>query len=350
MNSPSSSFSRALPLRRFTRNEAQACSMLAQRALNHTIMIGGSAWQLALEPLHVTPASSGTDWRIDAHWAGAELSITIPAETGASWIRTRFPDIALPTLPPTFSTAALEDVLGDALAALQALGRGPAQIDHLDMAPSERYPALAHHFALTLRQGPQVIHGALATDSLGLMLMAGLVAQLPAFANHLDDDALPILLRAEIGRSVLPTDELSRLTIHDVIRIEHAWVSQGGELWLGQDSFGVRARWDDTQLTITQALGATGLKMPTSDTPESADGAPIAIDRIPVQLTFDLGERSLTLAELKALQPGQALDLGRPLTSPVNIRANGALIGLGALIEIDGSLGITITALAEKTS
>lgn len=349
MKSPSSSFSRALPLRRFTRNEAQAYTMLAQRALKHTVTIGGSAWRLALEPLTATPASSGTDWRIDAQWAGAALSVTVPAETGAIWISTRFADLAPTTLPPAFATAALEEALGDVLASLQALGRGPANIDRLDRASSgEHHPALPHHFAVTLSQGEQVIHGALATDSLGLMLMAGLVAPLPAINNALDDDALPILLRAEIGRSVLPVNELAQLAIHDVLRIEHAWISQDGELWLGQDSFGVRVRRDDTQLTIIQALGATGLKMSPSEPPVSADGESISFDRIPVQLTFDLGERSLTLAELKALQPGQALDLGRPLTSPVNIRANGALIGLGALIEIDGNLGVTITALAEK--
>ncbi len=326
--------------------------MLAQRAFDQTVTLGGAVWRVSLEPLPGEPVSSRTDWRIDAQWAGAALSITLPAETGAIWIRTHFPDLPLPGLPPAFAAAALEEALSDALAAVQALDRGPAQIDRLEMTPSgDRQPPLQHHFALTLKQGQQAVHGALATDSLGLMLMAGLVAQLPAVANGLDDSTLPIMLRAEIGRSVLPAEALARLAIHDVIRIEHAWVSQGGELWLGQESFGVRVRWDDAQLTITQALGATGLKMPTPESPLStdpADGAPIAIDRIPVQLTFDLGERTLALGELKSLQPGQALDLGRPLTAPVNIRANGSLIGFGELIEIDGSLGVTITALAEK--
>jgi type III secretion protein Q len=323
--------------------------MLAQRALNHTVRIGDNDWQLALEPLSVQPSFSHTDWCIDAQWAGAHLSVALPAEAGTVWIKSRFPDLELTTLPVAFATAALEDALNDALTALQALNRGPAQIDRLEMESANSHKSsLEHHFALTLRQGEQAIHGALATDSLGLMLMAGLVAPLPAVSNALDDDVLPILLRAEIGRTSLTAETLARLSIHDVVRIEHAWISQGGELWLGQESFGVRVRWGDTQLTITQALGATGMKMPTTDTPESAGDAPITIDHIPVQMTFDVGERSLTLAELKALQPGQALDLGRPLTAPVNIRANGALIGFGALIEIDGSLGVTITALAEK--
>ena len=324
--------------------------MLAQRALNHTVRIGDSDWQLALEPLSVKPSVSLTDWCIDAQWAGAHLSVTLPAETGAVWIKTRFPDLELPTLPVAFATAALEEALNDALTALQTLNRGPAQIDRLEMeSANNQKSSLEHHFALTLRQGEQAIHGAVATDPLGLMLMAGLVAPLSPIRNDLDDDALPILLRAEIGRTSLTTQALARLAIHDVIRIDHPWVSQGGELWLGQNSFGVRVRWNDTQLTITQALGATGLKMPTTENLETVGDVPIAIDHIPVQLTFDVGERSLTLAELKSLQPGQALDLGRPLTAPVNIRVNGALIGIGSLIEIDGNLGVTITALAEKT-
>lgn len=83
-----------------------------------------------------------------------------------------------------------------------------------------------------------------------------------------------------------------------------------------------------------------------SDTP--AAGAAPALDQLPLRLAFDLGERTLSLAELKALQPGQTLELGRPLAGAVQLRVNGALVGTGELVEIDGRLGVTVTSLAAQ--
>ncbi|GAB1387144.1 hypothetical protein MASR1M59_22920 [Melaminivora sp.] len=66
---------------------------------------------------------------------------------------------------------------------------------------------------------------------------------------------------------------------------------------------------------------------------------------LPVRLSFDLGELTLTLAQLQALQPGQALALGRPLAGAVQVRANGVLIGAGELVQIDGQLGVSLSHL-----
>ncbi|MBS1196649.1 MAG: YscQ/HrcQ family type secretion apparatus protein [Proteobacteria bacterium] len=341
--------SQPLRLHRFTRNEAQATTLLATRALNRTVALGEGDWLISVEPLIGVPSTDHTDWRIDAQWAGARLAITLPVDAPGIWVKAHFPDIDLPTLPPAFATATLESALGDVLAAIEALGRGPAQLDRCEKASNAHREGLEHHFALTLAKGTQILYGTLSSDSLGLMLIAGLVSRLPAINNTLDEDALPILLRAEIGRSSLPADALTHLNVHDTILIEQAWISQGSELWLGQSSFGVRVRWEDTKLIVTQVLTAeTGLKMPNTEQANPQDAVLKTLEQIPVLLTFDLGERSLSLAELKALQPGQALDLGRPLTSGVNIRANGALIGCGELIEIEGNLGVTIKTLVEK--
>lgn len=99
--------------------------------------------------------------------------------------------------------------------------------------------------------------------------------------------------------------------------------------------------------------------MPTADAPTppsgathspSADtlGTEPAWQQVPITLSFDLGERTLTLGELKTLQVGQSLALDRPLSSAVAVRANGALIGWGELVLIDERVGVTLTALGPK--
>ena len=55
-------------------------------------------------------------------------------------------------------------------------------------------------------------------------------------------------------------------------------------------------------------------------------------------------------AELRALQPGAIFDLQRPLADgPVMIRANGALIGTGDLVEVEGRIGVRVGTLGQKS-
>jgi flagellar motor switch protein FliM len=65
-------------------------------------------------------------------------------------------------------------------------------------------------------------------------------------------------------------------------------------------------------------------------------------------VVFDLGEIAMTLGEIQTLQVGQPLTLARPLSSAVHIRVNGALIGTGDLVEIEGELGVTVASLFQR--
>lgn len=74
------------------------------------------------------------------------------------------------------------------------------------------------------------------------------------------------------------------------------------------------------------------------------------LDALPVDIAFDAGGARLTLAELRGLQPGQVLDTGRDLRSgTVKMTANGAIIGEGVLVEIEGRLGVMISRLFPPT-
>jgi type III secretion protein Q len=69
------------------------------------------------------------------------------------------------------------------------------------------------------------------------------------------------------------------------------------------------------------------------------------LEQIPVRLYFDLGERMVTLAELKTVAPGYIFELGREPRRAVTIRVNGKKIGEGELVEIDGNIGVSILAI-----
>jgi type III secretion protein Q len=63
-------------------------------------------------------------------------------------------------------------------------------------------------------------------------------------------------------------------------------------------------------------------------------------------LSFDLGERMVTLAELQTLDAGSVLGLDRPLQDFVTIRVNGVAVGEGQLVEMDGRLGVMVSRLS----
>jgi len=81
------------------------------------------------------------------------------------------------------------------------------------------------------------------------------------------------------------------------------------------------------------------------ETPAQAE-ATLDTDQIPVRLTFDLGEREFTLAQLRSLHPGCTFDLERPIADgPVMVRANGLLLGSGRLVDIDGRIGVVLQSV-----
>lgn len=336
------------PIRRLSLNEAQAYNLIAQHGLDCSFELSDRIWTVSLEIVREPAVVNSGDWRIDIRWAGASLVLTLPAGITSLWLAANFPELDFPSLPWAFSVAAMENAISDVLGALHRFGRGDARLEKMTTATFGDVSWLPHHLALTARLGTEVIHGMLSLDSLGLMLVAGLFSKQPKADNDIVIDEILVSLRLEVGRTTIPADVLGALVLRDVIRMESVWIQENGELWLGQDCFGLRVRADDSQLTVVQALTMDVPNMPNLDSPNVYDGESVAVHKIPVLLTFDLGERRLTLAELKMLQPGQTFDLGRPLSSPINIRANGALIGSGELVDIEGSLGVIVTGLAES--
>lgn len=61
-----------------------------------------------------------------------------------------------------------------------------------------------------------------------------------------------------------------------------------------------------------------------------------------VRLSFDLGQRMMSLGELVGIKPGHVWDLGLNKQFPVQLRVNGTVVGDGELVEIDGRLGVCV--------
>lgn len=75
----------------------------------------------------------------------------------------------------------------------------------------------------------------------------------------------------------------------------------------------------------------------------AAETRPLAdLDRLPVRLEFVLQQSEVTLDELRELCRSNVLPLSADAERRVELRANGALLGRGELVQLDGRLGVEV--------
>ncbi|WP_166461901.1 FliM/FliN family flagellar motor switch protein [Paracoccus alkanivorans] len=88
---------------------------------------------------------------------------------------------------------------------------------------------------------------------------------------------------------------------------------------------------------------------PETGSPEPAPRHSLAIagsfDALEIRLSFRLGERLMSLAELRRAGPGTIVTLDRPDGAMVDIVANGQLIGTGEVISVAGQRAVEIRSL-----
>jgi type III secretion protein Q len=340
-----------LSLLRLSRNETQARNLIAQRAQMLEFVLQDQSCVFSLQPQlpddTLKPPFNHGDWMVQAQWAGAPFDIILPGSTAQSWMSLRFPDLALTDMPDSLAAALLETVFEEFPSMALLSSRGPMQIESLSQnTHSSR--ELPQCFALCLSSQSGSIYGQIATDSLGLMLMAGLFSALPALDNSLNVDSLPIILQAEIGRTLLTTADLAELVVGDCVLFDESWISQDQALWLGHDDYGVRVKWLDSEFQVIEPLHSKNLSTLSNEDSVMNQNKISPPSKVAIELRFDLGQRSILLGDLKALQVGQILSLDRPLTAHVMIRASSTAIGTGELVEVDGRLGVTVKALSVK--
>lgn len=340
---------------RYSRNEAKARTTIAQRAHAMPLHLGDAVWHADLQPLVASEPPHADDWMISLEWAGAPFQLQLPKATADQLVAPLLPGASLPKLPPELALAVLEASLSDALGALRSLGHGAPQLREMRQdagVPASSPHTLALHLHSHGHDTPAAAAATLHTDSLGLLLLAGLVGK-RAPAPPVLDGPLPIRLPAEIGFTLLSAELLATLSHGDVVLMDRCHISAQRVLWLSADgTAGLQAQLPPSAfeqedepaeaptLTVIQAWNSD---MPATETPPETSAT--SIDDVPIRLSFDLGDITLTVAEARALQPGQAIALARPLAGPVRIRANGAQIGEGDLVDIDGQLGISIRTL-----
>ena len=356
---------------RLSGREVQALNLLAARAKSLAIKLD-PALEMGLELLSRDeggPAEGlGASESFAIEWGGARFELAFPRAALTDWFNARlgalgYDGAEITTLNTHWRETARTHALGWMLDGLARCGRGQARVaDPADQVDAARAP-VPFVFGLTARiagaadAGATVLHGRMGCDSLGLMLIAGLVSARTPAPGGLEgaDSALPLRLAVQLGSTTLPLAQLRALRLGDIVLVKRMLREPDGVFHLRLDldhsggSAAFRARLEEGALIsldeLVPIMPDTPPMPPAPPAPPTPQDTPLALEQLPVRLDFDLGELTLTLAQLRTLHPGQALPLSAPISGAVTIRANGAVIGSGELVEIDGRSGVLIRTL-----
>ena len=364
-------------LRSISSTEAQSLSIIAQRAqdiplgevgrdLGHDADAAGQP-SISLQPNSGSPA----DWANDEallirfQWSGAQFVVVMTAANALVLLQRLCVNAPLGVMPAAWQSALDHLIVEWIRHAVALLGRGHPDLLELVRKPSGvNVSRPAHVFEVLLDadgRGEPTVTAELHSDALGVHLIAGLCGGLPPNVQPSLRQELTYRIPLTVGSTRLPATAVRGLQRGSIVFVEHArfsserlfWLSLGGD---DRQSVGFVARYED--LSITLLRGPMENTNPTSETDVSDDSetntandlAPVSLDNLPVTLAFDCGSVTMTLTQIEQLAPGQVIPTTRALNDYVSIRANGAVIGRGVLMEVDGRLAVNITEIATAST
>lgn len=230
-------------------------------------------------------------------------------------------------LPSELACALIEAGFGEILEALTKTGID-ARITSVQPFSSSDIPKENIEWCLDHGSEKGWMRGSVSGDDKALNHLANLVQRVPAAASG-EDTALPVPVQIVAGVMLISLAELQQVEVHDVLLADLTPFAKGQlcELRSGRQSLG-RGSFADHIFTLQQPI-AMATTAPVND--------------IELELTFVVGQTTLTVGELRSLAPGFVFELGA-LDEGVTICASGKVIGKGELLEVGDRVGVRVTA------
>ena len=331
----------ALTLRKIARETLAFYRQLGSRKMPLFVDCLGAEWEFQL---HAGCSSRSGLLQIEADWGGAKIFLRAD-ESWVSQIVANVLQLSYPAeLPNPVRQIVLEAAFASAAGVLEEATRKRFSV--LSATVAELPSLKLTGFQLMLDDGKFATEGELWVDALGLGFLANAMRDADAWPMEIRNFyQLPMPIRFSVGWTDLSLETLEGLKKHDVILLDECWLGDEDDITVrvGKGS-GIRGKLSGTTITLTQGLEAI---MHDEEQEEMEDEN--LLDDMSIRVSFDLGERTLTLADLRLLGPGYVFELGRDLRRAVTIRANGKAIGEGELVDIEGQTGVSVLSISSKS-
>lgn len=296
--------------------------------------------------------------------AGLDIYVVAPPLASADWVAFdlglacghgraivpgRLLHHVLNTLDPAASSAApdaaallLELALEPALNALES--RFPPLAVRL--SPASQGIGTTYSVGLAVRFGEVADTLRLDLDIAAAGAVAAAFAQLPDAPASLP--ALPISLHLRVQSTGVTVAALRAARAGDVVLADG--LPDHEVLVVCGEGLAWRARHEGSKLRLLssrlrpETIGLSRWMMGSTLEPDEPGG----LDEVPVRLAFEMGRLELPLSEVAVLGPGHVFELARDENQPVDILANGRLIGRGRIVTVAGTLGVQIVHLGRE--
>ncbi|WP_349253161.1 type III secretion system cytoplasmic ring protein SctQ [Bradyrhizobium sp. CIAT3101] len=173
-----------------------------------------------------------------------------------------------------------------------------------------------------------------------------LLGQLPREMHKLSPE-LPIMVAGEIGSLCVSVGLVRQAQAGDALLPEVIPLARG-QVILTADKLWAPAEVADDRLILRGPfrLQLHPLKSAYMTTrPQAQPTTALSetdIDSIEITLVFECGRWPIPLGTLRGVNEGHVFELGRPLDGPVDIVANGRLIGQGDIVRVGEELAIRL--------
>lgn len=326
---------RPLQLPRLGGLQAQACTVIAQRAWHVPIDIGVQ-WQARLWPVpaadrRLIQLAAGQIIRL--RWEGGVFHMRVPDALLAACAQALVPDIPLPGMPAAFVHTILEAAL---LGVQQVLGLSGASLAMVDSLP-EADPGLPG-FLLELRGAgiDSAMTLPVQADADGAAALARHALSRPCVANRIDIGAVPVTLHAVVGETSLPAGAVETLGHGDAILIDRYHPAAEQLLPLRAAS-----GWSLLADCDAHTLRSAAIWQSGSLHDDVIDMALPDQDR----MTFELGNVTLPLRQLLTAAKTPIPLATLPGDAMLRVCFEGRPVGQGALAEIDGRLAVVLSGM-----
>jgi type III secretion protein Q len=352
----------SLSLRRVARESVRYLNQIALQRSALEFAWLSKQWSIRITPVTAPALAFAEIAKID--WGGAEVSVRISRALLETAMREVLQLENIQSVDGEIRAVLVEAAFAGLASAMEAGTRKRFRLiqSHGDFDTPTPELKFDHGglvgFSLALRDGEFEYECEAWIDDLALGFLASAMRGWQVEAMAIDRwSGLPLNFQITAGWTTISLGAIRRLRINDVILLDECLV--GGEedqvlIRLGE-RLGIRGSISGSTITINDWLDE--IMDETDDfeefdeseerenTLDSALADHDGLDNIPVRMNFDLGERMMTLAELRSLAPGYVIELGRDIRRAVNIRVNGKKIGEGELVDIDGYIGVSLLSI-----
>lgn len=354
---------RPLTLKEFTRSQLEWNNKLIQCSSTLAFQLGNTPIKLKIQPVnHVRPPDRHMHC-IKLQARNQNLWITI--NQWPQSLITTHPDIAslVESSSNTIRKMAVEIILDPILAWIEiAIGSNITVVDYFREKPKQQH-RIAVSFLYQENSSDQ--YTGQVSLSKGLKKLFYNVLKDWPTTQVIVNDTLRITSPLTIGNTRITTADLNYIEIDHIIFLEQDFYSKDRLLIA---TFAPNILITLKQLTKTMAesdlkhysksessnntsVSTSKLKIQTITKDNTVDQTipeNHLIENLEIKLDFDLGHLSLSLAEIKKLQPGHIFSVGRPLDKAVYISSNGKRLARGELVDVDGNVGVRVKKIYKR--